>query len=86
MSVAEHQEREGWIAFLLSVAMPGAGQLWTGSMSGVVWLLIAALLIMFWGLLAENVGHYSPSLHFISFLILGGISGHHARRLARRKP
>lgn len=86
MHSVDQSQRDGWVAFLLSLAMPGAGQLWAGSFLGVLWLLIAALLIMFWGLLAENFGRYSPSLHFASFLVLGGLSGEHARRLASRKP
>jgi hypothetical protein len=81
----ESDERKGWIAFLLSLAMPGAGQLWLRDLSGVVWLLLAALLIMVWGLVAENVGYHSAPGHFFSFLFLGMLSAEHARRLATRR-
>src|SRR5690606_1104650 len=85
IATTDDQDRDSWIAFLLSLAMPGAGQLWAGKLSGLLWLLAGALLIMFWGLLAENVGYYRPVTHFASFLILGVLSGEHARRLIRRR-
>jgi hypothetical protein len=80
----ELETRESWIAFLLSLAMPGAGQIWLRHLSGVVWLLVAALLILTWGLIAENWGYSSAPGHFTTFLILGLLSAEHARRLARR--
>jgi hypothetical protein len=65
--------------------MPGAGQLWIGSLWGILWLLSAAMLVLFWGLVAENGGYYSAPLHFASFLLLGLMSGEHARRLTARR-
>jgi hypothetical protein len=81
----ESEAKEGWIAFLLSLAMPGAGQLWLHHISGGVWLLLAALLIMAWGLISENFGYHSAPGHFFSFLVLGLLSAEHARRLALRQ-
>lgn len=81
----ELEARESWIAFLLSLAMPGAGQLWLRKLSGGVWILLAATLILVWGLVSENLGYHSAPGHFLSFLILGVLSAEHARRLARRR-
>jgi hypothetical protein len=76
--------RDVWIAFVLSVAVPGAGQLWKRHWSGVAWLLAGALLIVFWALIRENVGPVWLPLQYTSFLILGIISGLHASRVAAR--
>jgi hypothetical protein len=81
----ESEGKEGWVAFLLSFAMPGAGQLWLGCLSGSLWLLLAALLIMAWALAGENLGYRSAPGHFLSFLVLGLLSAEHARRLAQRR-
>ena len=78
------ERRDIWIAFVLSVAVPGAGQMWKRSWWGVAWLLAAALLMVFWGLVAENSRPARPALAIVSFLILGIASGLHASRIAAR--
>jgi hypothetical protein len=76
--------RDVWIAFVLSIAVPGAGQLWKAHWSGVAWLLSAAMLIVFWALVRENMGTVWSPLQYASFLILGLVSGLHASRVAAR--
>jgi hypothetical protein len=77
------ERRDAWIAFVLSVALPGTGQLWIGSLWGVAWLLSGALLLVFWSLVTENVGRVPPLWQYLTFLSLGLISGWHAARLGR---
>ena len=76
--------RDVWIAFVLSVALPGAGQFWKRHWSGVAWLFAGALLIVFWALVRENVGRIWLPLQYASFLMLGILSGLHASRVAAR--
>jgi len=82
-------ERDKWTAFLLSLAVPGAGQMWSGSLWCLVWFLAVAA----WGIAA----HFSnletvPGLHMAMLLGLGLLSAEHAKRLlepsstSKRKP
>jgi hypothetical protein len=76
--------RDVWIAFVLSLAVPGAGQLWKRSASCVLWFAAGTLLLVLWGLVRENYRPIPPHWQVLSFLALGFASGLHASRVAAR--
>lgn|GEM_PF-5301259 len=77
---------EDRIAFVLSFALPGAGQIWKGSATGLGWLASTALLVMFWELVAENASARWPVVQYGSFIGLSLASAWRAYRFraARR--
>jgi hypothetical protein len=74
LSQTPHQDR--WVAFLLSLAVPGAGQLWAGRPSCLAFFAAAALLV------AAGARGRAPSapLRWAAFAGLAAISAEHAKR------
>lgn len=75
-----------WIAFWLSLAVPGAGQLWAGSASCVAWWLTAGIAAAGWSWLAAEIGGgWGFTAAQVSFFLAVGVtSAEHARRRAER--
>jgi hypothetical protein len=71
-----------WTAFLLSLAVPGAGQLCAGSVTCLAWFLAAGLLAWFWIVLQQE--SWNAALiggQFVTLMLLGVCSAEHAKRL-----
>lgn len=74
---------DAWLALLLSLAFPGAGQLWKRRVSGLLWMLAAAMLLAAWELIRLNWNYRSLPLQYLSFLLLASLSAWHAARCHR---
>ena len=74
--------RDKWTAFLLSLAVPGVGQLWAGSVTCIAWFVAAGGLAAFW--LALGNGEAAPWMlvgQVATLAMLGICSAEHAKRL-----
>src|SRR5580704_17205049 len=74
------RSRDKWTAFLLSLAVPGAGQLWARSGWCWLWFTAAALLtaLPFW--IDPANGSASAGIRFVALAVLGLLSAEHAKR------
>ncbi len=80
------QANEKWAAFLLSLVVPGAGQLAAGSVWCVPWFLAAALLAGVWHVTGTNLtGALWHAGQAGLLVVLGLVSAEHAKRLLERR-
>ncbi len=76
MNASTHDK---WTAMWMSLAAPGAGQLWAGHWSCVLWMSAAAALAVGWSFVEHGPGH---SLGWVvAALSLAWLSARHAKRL-----
>lgn len=77
--------RDKWTAFLLSLAVPGVGQLWAGSFTCLAWFVAAGGVAAFWLALADGFDGRALQLllvgQFLSLALVGVCSAEHAKRL-----
>ncbi len=69
---------EKMIAFLLSLVVPGAGQIWKGHSSAVWWLLGAALTMAICQLAAANIETFPRWAEYVVYAIYCLAAGWHA--------
>ncbi|GIW91359.1 MAG: hypothetical protein KatS3mg109_1791 [Pirellulaceae bacterium] len=78
------RSEDSWTAFLLSVVLPGTGQLWKGHASAPWWLLGGALLIALGKLLAENVPSLPQWFEYLVYIVYCLACGVHAARTEQK--
>jgi hypothetical protein len=77
---------EKWTAFLLSLVVPGAGQLAAGSLWCVPWFLGAAMLVGAWLVAGANQsGALWQMAQAGSLVVVGVVSAEHAKRSLERR-
>lgn len=84
---------EKWTPFLLSLAVPGVGQLWAGSITCLAWFVAAGSVAAFWLTLSQGMSAEMARIllvgQFLSLALLSLCSAEHAKRLleptARRR-